>query len=230
MNKNLIMALFSTIIITLSGCSKDKPQTIPQHELGDTSYFSQQLIALNAHNTAPLTSKKYPYATYVRQASEKYNINESLIFAVIKTESSFRSKAVSHAGALGLMQVVPNSAGVDVFSLVKNRSGKPNRAYLFHPQRNIDTGTAYLHLLNTRFLVNIDNPISRFYLMISAYNGGASRALGVFDSDKEEAIDIINDLPPKDVLAMLVLQHPAKESRDYLKKVLKHQVDFYQIT
>ncbi|MCS5932560.1 transglycosylase SLT domain-containing protein [Klebsiella pneumoniae subsp. pneumoniae] len=50
----------------------------------------------------------------VRQASRKYGVDESLILAIMQTESSFNPYAVSHADAMGLMQVVQHSAGRDV--------------------------------------------------------------------------------------------------------------------
>lgn len=61
----------------------------------------------------------YKYANIVRKASRKYDIPEDLIYAIIKTESSFNPYAVSWANAYGLMQVVPKTAGRDVFKLVK---------------------------------------------------------------------------------------------------------------
>lgn len=45
------------------------------------------------------------------------------------------------------MQVVQHSAGKDVFRS-QGKSGTPSRSYLFDPQSNIDTGTAYLAMLN----------------------------------------------------------------------------------
>ena len=57
----------------------------------------------------------YKYASIIRDASRKYGVAESLIYAVIKTESSFNPYAVSHANAYGLMQVIPATAGRDVY-------------------------------------------------------------------------------------------------------------------
>lgn len=95
------------------------------------------------------SQRSYQYADIVRRASKKYDIPEDLIYAIIKTESSFNPYAVSWANAYGLMQVVPKTAGRDVFKLVKNRSGQPSPEYLFNPENNIDTGTAYFYILKT---------------------------------------------------------------------------------
>ena len=95
--------------------------------------------------------RSYQYADIVRRASNKYDIPEDLIYAIIKTESSFNPYAVSWANAYGLMQVVPKTAGRDVFKLVKKRSGEPSPEYLFNPENNIDAGTAYFYILKNRY-------------------------------------------------------------------------------
>lgn len=89
-----------------------------------------------------LDKRAHKYLGMVRQASRKYGVDESLILAIMQTESSFNPYAVSHADAMGLMQVVQHSAGRDVFRSC-GKSGLPSRSYLFDPANNIDTGTAY---------------------------------------------------------------------------------------
>ena len=88
-----------------------------------------------------LDKRAHKYLGMVRQASRKYGVDESLILAIMQTESSFNPYAVSHADAMGLMQVVQHSAGRDVFRS-QGKSGLPSRSYLFDPANNIDTGTA----------------------------------------------------------------------------------------
>ncbi|KZI48168.1 hypothetical protein AWG68_15845 [Escherichia coli] len=53
----------------------------------------------------------------------------------------------------------------------QGKSGTPSRSFLFDPASNIDTGTAYLAMLNNVYLGGIDNPTSRRYAVITAYNG-----------------------------------------------------------
>jgi membrane-bound lytic murein transglycosylase C len=154
----------------------------------------------------------------VRKASKKYGVDESLILAIMQTESSFNPYAVSHADALGLMQVVQHSAGVDVFKS-QGKWGKPSRSFLFDPESNIDTGTAYLAILQDTYLGGIDNPTSRRYAVITAYNGGAGSVLRVFNSDKQRAFSIINSMAADDVYQTLTTRHPSAESRRYLYKV-----------
>ncbi len=59
----------------------------------------------------------------------------------------------------------------------QGKSGTPSRNFLFDPASNIDTtGTAYLAMLNNVYLSGIENPTSRRYAVITAYNGGAQAA------------------------------------------------------
>ncbi len=165
-----------------------------------------------------LDKRAHKYIGMVREASRKYGVEESLILAIMQTESSFNPYAVSHADALGLMQVVQHSAGKDVFRS-QGKWGTPSRSFLFDPQSNIDTGTAYLAMLNNVYLGGIDNPTSRRYAVITAYNGGAGSVLRVFSSDKGQAVNIINNMAPGDVYQTLTTRHPSQESRRYLYKV-----------
>ncbi|ELY4321636.1 membrane-bound lytic murein transglycosylase MltC [Cronobacter turicensis] len=165
-----------------------------------------------------LDKRAHKYIGMVRQASRKYGVDESLILAIMQTESSFNPYAVSHADALGLMQVVQHSAGKDVFRS-QGKWGTPSRSYLFDPQSNIDTGTAYLAMLDNVYLGGIANPTSRRYAVITAYNGGAGSVLRVFSNDKDRAVNIINQLSPGDVYETLTSRHPSAESRRYLYKV-----------
>lgn len=169
----------------------------------------------------------YKYADIVRRASRKYDIPEDLIYAIIKTESSFNPYAVSWANAYGLMQVVPKTAGRDVFKLVKKRSGEPSPEYLFNPENNIDTGTAYFYILKNRYLKNVDHPLTLEYTMISAYNGGTGGVLNTFNrNDRKRAMRDINALQPNQVFWALTNKHPKAEARRYLEKVTNYKREF----
>ncbi len=172
------------------------------------------------------SKRGYKYADIVHRASKKYNISEDLIYAIIKTESSFNPYAVSWANAYGLMQVVPKTAGRDVFKLVKNKSGEPSPEYLFDPEKNIDTGTAYFYILKNRYLKEVSHPTSLEYSMISAYNGGTGGVLNTFSKDRKRAMRDLNSLQPNQVYWALTQKHPNAESRRYLEKVTKFKKEF----
>ncbi|GAM58065.1 membrane-bound lytic murein transglycosylase C precursor [Vibrio ishigakensis] len=173
--------------------------------------------------------RSYKYADIVRRASQRYGIPEDLIYAIIKTESSFNPYAVSWANAYGLMQVVPKTAGADVFKLVKKKPGTPTPEYLFNPENNIDTGTAYFYILKNRYLKDVRNPTSLEYSMISAYNGGTGGVLNTFDSNsRSNAMTRLNSLQPNQVYWALTNKHRNAEARRYLEKVTNYKREFNQ--
>lgn len=172
-----------------------------------------------------LDKRAHKYMPFIRKSAAKYGIDESLILAIMQIESSFNPYAVSRSDAMGLMQIMPNTAGKDVFRS-QGKSGVPSRSYLFDPESNIDTGTAYLAILQNSYLGELANPTSRRYAVITAYNGGAGSVLRVFHSDKKSAAQMINTMAPGDVYETLKNKHPAAESRNYLIKVNKAQKSY----
>lgn len=168
------------------------------------------------------------YSEYVLAAAKRYNLSPALIYGIIETESSFNPYAVSPANAYGLMQVVPSTAGRDVYNLVKKKSGQPTKAVLFSPAQNIDIGSAYLYILQTRYLAKVKNSVSQEYSMISAYNGGTGNVLKAFDRNRKVAMDKINRTSPSNVYQKLRYDHPRAESRKYLEKVTKAKATYAQ--
>jgi membrane-bound lytic murein transglycosylase C len=165
--------------------------------------------------------RKQKYSSYVLAAAKRYQISPQLIYGIIETESSFNPFAVSSANAYGLMQVVPKTAGADVFQRIKNKKGVPTKQQLFDPAFNIDIGSAYLHILNNNYLKEVNNTTSRHYSIISAYNGGAGNVLKTFHGNRKTAMKLLNNKSSKDVYYLLTKKHPKTESRRYLEKVTK---------
>jgi len=162
----------------------------------------------------------------VEQAAARFHVSRNLIYAIIRVESDFNPYAINSVPAVGLMQVVPQTAGADVQAYLTGKAGEPTKAYLFEPAHNIMYGTAYLHLLATRFLSGVGDGLSREYCVIASYNGGAGALLKTFDRDKGRAVKAINSRPPMAVYETIVERHAAQETRDYLKKVLSAKKEF----
>ena len=114
-------------------------------------------------------SKKYQ--NYVEFYCDEYNLDSSLVYAIIKAESNFDANAVSRAGALGLMQLLPSTA--------KWIAGELNLDYyendLFEPSKNIRYGCFYLRYLMNKF-DNID-------VVVCAYNAGETIVKSWLDED-----------------------------------------------
>ena len=169
------------------------------------------------------------FKPYVKKFAKKYNLSQNLVYAIIKTESNFNQFAISGAGAVGLMQVVPTSAGRDAYRYVKKTTWTPTRQYLFNANNNIELGSAYIKILKEKYLKNIKNPISKEYCVISAYNTGSGNVLKTFNKNKTTAFNIINSKKPVDIYWILRKKLPYIETRNYLKKVVTYKKDYINI-
>ena len=90
------------------------------------------------------------YAGPIGLAAKKYGLDPALIYAVIHTESEFNPKAKSPSGALGLMQIIPRSAGNEAYKYLYKQDKLVTPEYLYDPDNNILLGSTYLHMLMTR--------------------------------------------------------------------------------
>ncbi len=119
--------------------------------VGSRSSTSSPRTAYSAGTSARRYSAE-DYRAQVRAAAQTHRLSESLIFAVMRAESNFNPRAVSRAGAQGLMQLIPSTA-----RLVGVRD-------IFDPQQNINGGARYLRMMMDRF--------GRVDLALAAYNAG----------------------------------------------------------
>ena len=87
------------------------------------------------------------YSTEVESASEKYGIDNYLLYGIIKTESDFDPNAVSSAGAIGLMQITPETFEWIQTYYVDEEYDKYTVDDLYNSGINIDYGTNILSVL-----------------------------------------------------------------------------------
>ena len=141
----------------------------------------------------------YPntYAEYVYKYSAEYNVESDWIFALIKTESNFNPNIISASGAIGLMQLMEQTA--------KEESEEMEIADidLQNPEINIMLGTKYF----SKLVKYYDNS---YYLAMAAYNAG----IGTVEKWIDDGIIKIDGSNIENI--------PYKETNNYVRKMLKN--------
>ncbi|MEN5387643.1 murein transglycosylase domain-containing protein [Aliarcobacter skirrowii] len=178
-----------------------------------------------------MVKKSKEYESEVTKQGKIREIPKSLIFAIMHSESSFNPKARSHIPAFGLMQIVPSSAGKDVYNFLYKEEKLVSDTYLYNSTNNITMGTAYLHMLYYKYLSRITNDESRLYCAIAAYNTGAGNVARTFSktTNMANAAPIINSMTPKQVYNKLLKDLPYDETKNYLQKVTARMHSYSEI-
>ena len=130
-------------------------------------------------------------------------IDRALIFAIMRQESAFNSRARSGAGARGLMQLMPATAGY----MAKRRFRGRSRNKLYDPALNMMLGQKYL-----RYLIRHNGVEGNLFMMAAAYNGGP----GNLAKWKRRV------LPRSRDSLMFIESIPARETRDFVERVLSN--------
>ena len=144
------------------------------------------------------------YSEYVYKYSQEYDMDPLLVFAIIKTESNFDENAVSKSGAIGLMQLMPETA--------KERAEKLNIEYteetLYSSEDNIRLGISYYKTL-------LDYYNKNYILAFVAYNEGIGNV------DKWISEETINNVGTD------IENIPFKETNMYVRKII-HNYQIYK--
>ncbi len=103
-----------------------------------------------------------PYAHTVARVARKYNLDPDLLFAVMRVESVYQRRIISHAGAIGLMQIMPRTG-----RLIADQLGRYDATTtdLLDPTTNLEFSAWYLSSL-------LERMDGRLPLAIASYNGG----------------------------------------------------------
>lgn len=155
------------------------PKVIPASELlarGGGALASWSAASALAYQSATAESAdSTDYESYIQASSQRYGVEASLVKAVIRAESDFDPRAVSKAGAKGLMQLMDGTGqGLGV--------SNP-----FDPQQNIEGGTKFLSGLLKKYGGNEG-------VALAAYNAGPGRVdrLGIrTDADLKEKLHLL---------------------------------------
>lgn len=141
------------------------------------------------------------YAGMVEAAARRHGLDPNLLFAVMRVESVYQRRILSHAGAIGLMQIMP-STGHRLAYL----AGRENftTAELLDPAINLDLAAFYLASLIRRFE-------GRLPLAIAAYNGGP-----------QNVRKWLREAPAPMPLDVFLEHIPFRETHRYVRRVLMH--------
>ena len=162
-------------------------------------FFCGFLVAGFSSAQKEVLKAAYPIAheTAILTYAEEYGVDPALVYALIRTESSWRETAKSHAGAQGLMQITEPT-----FDFILMRTGWTSYTYddMFQPTVNIRCGIYFLSFLLNDFDGETDTALA-------AYNAGRGRVQGWLGDARfsldGETLDYI----------------PYRETREYVKKV-----------
>lgn len=161
-------------------------------------------------------------------AAERWNHDPALLLAVVHTESYFNPTARSHANALGLMQIMPASAGRDVYRHLNGHDGIPGPALLFDPATNMIYGAVYLDILRSRYISGVESGPVHELMIIAAYNTGAGNVARAYtgNTNISQAVQQANSMTEEENLHHLLRHLPYQETRDYLPKVLERRAQY----
>ena len=164
------------------------------------------IAALMATISFNIESWLYPikYEDQIEKYASEYNVEKELIISVMKVESRFNEHALSESGAIGLMQLMPET-GEWIADHLDEEVGD-----LFEIDKNIKYGVWYLAFLTKEFGGNK-------VLALAAYNAGHAAVW-----------DWIDDFGwSKDFDDVEAIPYP--ETRQYVKRVLKNYQKYKQI-
>ena len=144
------------------------PAPAPPSAITTRSNVASKTTTTAPTATMPTGTGQDPIDGLIDRISARYGLESRLVRAVIQVESAFDPKAVSIKGAMGLMQLMPDTG---------RRFGVVD---FFDPAENIEGGVRYLRFLVEKFEGNLD-------LLLAAYNSGEGRVerLGRIPNIKE---------------------------------------------
>lgn len=172
--------------------------------VGGLFFLATMLGILAALQFTPVQKKylyPYPFQEVIEAQSKKYKIDRDLVAGVILSESRFEPEAKSHRGAMGLMQLMPETAQ---WISIQMEDEAFSTADLYVPEKNIMYGTWYLAYLKRHFHGNE-------VLTLAAYNAGLGNV-------EEWMMEHGWDMDFTDIS-----QIPFPETRHYVHSVLENR-------
>ena len=206
------------LALLLAGCSGSSKQS----RTGSGGWITPPSSGISDYSAYPAKGSGVypatPFDQFIRQASNRYEVDETLIRAIIEVESSYRPDVISKSNAVGLMQIKASTDGRDAYR-EKGRNGEPSTRELLDQQNKIDIGTTYIRIIRDQHLAGITDPQTLNYATIVSYVNGAGALLRTFDNNRALAIEKINALSADEFYEHVQSKHPASQAPRYLWKV-----------
>jgi len=201
----------------LSQQLKISSKLIPQQNAPPEKVASVEVQMVPEH----LRIRADRYKPIVFKYCKERNIDPSIVFGVIHTESYFNPMARSHIPAYGLMQLVPASGGRDAYKHVLGENKKPSAKFLYNPENNIKLGVGYLDLTKNVYFAGVENPTIAYLLTIAAYNTGAGNVAKAITgtTSLKTTVEKANGMSTEDIHMTLRKKLPYKETQDYVQRV-----------
>lgn len=185
--------------------------------LGATEEVAKGVLALAARGNMASLAVRLDYQLYPNGGGfdgaaypipawtpgEGFRIDRALIYALIRQESRFNPKAISYAGARGLMQLMPGTAS---FVARDQQFRSKKRAHLYEPEINLTLGQKYIEILLKNKKIN-----GSLFLMAAAWNGGPGN-LNKWRKSTEYMDDPL----------FFIESIPARETRVFIERVLSN--------
>lgn len=186
-------------------------------------------------NHLQIKAKKFKFM--VHNDSKRFDIQDSLVFGIMQTESYFNPLAKSHVPAFGLMQIVPSTAGKDSYYALYKKEKILSPYYLYDAKNNIEIGTKYIQIIQTSYLRGVNDPKKLFYCTATAYNAGIGSLCksitgrkitkNNFSKVRKEAIVKINEMKIDELYKHLTTSDRLRlEAKSYVRKVEKNSKNF----
>lgn len=171
----------------------------------DWGWYSQAIASASRQRVFDDYALLYPrpYDAPIAAAAKQNAVPAELLYAILRQESLYDPEAVSRAGALGLMQLMPGTARR---TARRDARALPGPAELFDPAVNLALGAAHLREL-------LDLFGGQLPLAIAAYNAGPNPAARWLPDAPRDADVWIENIP-------------YNETRDYVQRVLWHMTVF----
>ncbi len=153
-----VAAALNTLLVRAAAADvyayKDKNGVVTFTNVPNHAGFTRVLRDANRQVAPTNTTAATAYDDFIQTASGRYNLDADLIRAVIKAESDFNVAARSNKGAMGLMQLMPDTARLH------------NVTNAYNPGENVEAGARQLRMLLDRYQGDLE-------LTLAAYNAGS---------------------------------------------------------